>query len=160
MNFIDLLVFLCALAAGVRGFRRGLALEGIEAASAFGAIALAYAVRQRWGTALAVSTGLAEGLSRGAAFLGTALAAASLGFALAGWLSRKVPEAGPWAAADGIGGLLFGALKGTAYAALLLVLAAQIPAGFIVDWTYGSAVFRAIFALLPDLFANLDGWLQ
>lgn len=158
MNVIDLLVFLGALTIGVRGYRRGMVLEGLEAVSAFGGLALAYRLRHGMGAVAAITLGLPESLARGMVFIGAAVLVASIGFAVAGWLSRMVPGEGPWAAADGLGGLVFGAAKGMLYSALLLVLVAQIPAAFINEWTYGSVVCRAIFSLLPDLYQSLDGW--
>ncbi len=159
MNFIDLLVFLWALTIGVRGYRRGMVQEGIEAVSALGGLAVAYYVRSDWGRALAISVGISESIARGLVFILTAFVIASVGFGLAGWLSDRVPRDGPWAAADGIGGLILGVAKGVVYSGLALVLLSQIPLGIVSEWTYGSAVCRFMFALLPDLVQSFDGWI-
>lgn len=159
MNFIDLLVFLWALAVGVRGYRRGMVLEGLEAFSALGGLAVAHHFHRDLGRALSINIGVSESFSRGLAFIGVALAIASSGYGLAWWLSKKVPDEGAWARVDSFGGLVFGAAKGVVYSGLALVLIAQIPLGIVSEWTYGSAVCRAMFALLPELYESLDGWM-
>ena len=159
MNFIDLLVFLWALALGVRGKRRGLVLEGLEAASALGGIAVARYAGPAAGRMVAIEAGVAEPVARGVAFVLLALAVASAGYWLAARLSRSVPEEGPWALADGAGGFAFGAAKGIVYSGLVLVLFALLPFRTVSEWTYGSAFCRALFALLPGLYQRLDGWM-
>lgn len=160
MNGVDLLVVIVSGIAGVRGFRRGLVREGLEAAAALGGVVAGYRAYGSFGISFAISTGLPPGLTRPLLFVVTAVAIASVGFLAARAAARAVAERSGWAVADNLGGLGFGVLKGVFYSSLIVIAAAQTPAAWVTEALDGSAFGRALYAVAPDVYRHVDVWLM
>lgn len=155
MNLVDLLVLLLALWLGVRGYVNGLLKEGLEAASALGGVALAARTHQVLGDSISIYTGLPTGVTRPVMYAAVAVSATALGFFLVFWIQRAVPRRARLRRLDGWGGLAFGILKGLFFAALLAVLAAQVPLAALAQALDRSAFCRAVFALAPAIYERL-----
>lgn len=152
MNVVDLLVALFAMAIGVRGYERGFAREGLEAASAVIGVFVAASVYISVGDHLASLSGMSPFVTRITVFLLVAVFLTAIGFLCASFVARRLEPVGTVGAIDGFLGLGFGFVKGLFYAGLIVVVLFQFPVGLISDALYGSIFGRSVATVAPAIF--------
>jgi len=84
-----------------------------------------------------------------------AVSATAIGFFVISLIRRFLPKRERMRRFDDLGGLAFGVLKGFFFAALLVILAAQVPAATLTRALDRSAFGRAVFVLAPAVYQRL-----
>ena len=155
MNLVDLATLLLVVWFGARGYAKGLVREGLEAASALGGVVLAARTHEALGDAVTIYTGLPIGVTRPVMYGAVAVSATAIGFFVISLIRRFLPKRERMRRFDDLGGLAFGVLKGFFFAALLVILAAQVPAATLTRALDRSAFGRAVFVLAPAVYQRL-----
>jgi len=155
VSVFDLTALLLAVGLGVRGYVKGLFREGLEAASALAGVLLASRTYRELGDWVTIYTGLPLHVTRPVMYAAVAVSATAIGFFIVFLLQRAFPRRDRSKRLDGLGGLVFGALKGLFLAALLVLLAAQIPSAALTRALYRSAFSQAVFVLAPAVYQRI-----
>lgn len=155
MNLVDLAVLLLAVWLGARGYAKGLLREGLEAASALGGVILAGRTHQILGDTISIYTGLPVSVTHPVMYGAVAVSATAIGFFIVYLIRRVVPKRQGARGLDDWGGLLFGILKGLFFAALLVILVAQIPSATLTRALDRSAFGRTVFVLAPVVYQRI-----
>ena len=160
MNVIDFAALVLLLVFARRGYLRGLVQEGFEAAAAVAGLVTARAVYVSWAARVSLYAGLPEGVTRPVLFAATAVAVASVGFALAPVVRALVVRDERRLRAEQWGGAGFGLAKGLILCVVLIALAAQVPLATVAAALDSSAAGRFTFAVMPELYRHVNAWLE